>query len=99
MLKEKMALRSIWQRFTASVIPVVRADDEPEEADLVNPQAVLREECGAKPQLASLYGRFQKCSDRVQSKSQTTENCKEEFFDYLHELDHCVAHSLFNHLK
>lgn len=103
--------------FTA--FPTVHADDG-EEAELVNPQQVLRvsseianssyekhrninvfpqEECALKPQLASLFGRYQKCTDRVQSKTQTTENCSEEFFDYLHELDHCVAHSLFDHLK
>lgn len=58
----------------------------------------FQQTCGTTAHVASLYGRYQSCSDRVNSKSQTTETCTEEFFDYLHELDHCVAHSLWSKL-
>lgn len=39
------------------------------------------------------------CTERVNSKSKTTETCNEEFQDFLHCVDHCVAHNLFKHLK
>lgn len=55
--------------------------------------------CKTKGHIQGLYNKYQKCNDRVNSKSQTTEQCTEEFFDYLHELDHCVAHSLWSNLK
>ncbi|XP_017848693.1 cytochrome b-c1 complex subunit 6, mitochondrial [Drosophila busckii] len=77
--------------------PVVRADDE--EAELVDPQTALREKCQTKGHIESLYNKYQECNDRVNSRSKTTENCMEELFDYVAELDHCVAHSLFPKLK
>ncbi|KAH8417344.1 hypothetical protein KR222_009155 [Zaprionus bogoriensis] len=78
-------------------LPVVKADDE--EAELVDPQATLRESCQTKGHIESLYNKYQECNDRVNGRSKTTETCVEELFDYVAELDHCVAHSLFNKLK
>lgn len=49
--------------------------------------------------MQSLYSKYTECNDRVNSRSKTTEVCAEELIDYLHELDHCVAHSLFSKLK
>ncbi|XP_030370561.1 cytochrome b-c1 complex subunit 6, mitochondrial [Scaptodrosophila lebanonensis] len=76
--------------------PVVKADDE---EDLVDPQTALREKCQTKGHIESLYTKYQECNDRVNSRSKTTETCMEELFDYVAELDHCVAHSLFSKLK
>ncbi|EDW66489.1 cytochrome b-c1 complex subunit 6, mitochondrial [Drosophila novamexicana] len=78
-------------------LPVVKADDDEEE--LVDPQAALRDKCQAKGHIESLYNKYQECNDRVNSRSKTTETCMEELFDYVAELDHCVAHSLFSKLK
>ncbi|KAM7362752.1 ubiquinol-cytochrome c reductase 11 kDa subunit [Cochliomyia hominivorax] len=77
-------------------MPVVRADDDEE---LVDPQTTLREQCKAKGNIEALYNKYQACNDRVNSRTKTTETCIEELFDYVTELDHCVAHSLFSKLK
>ncbi|XP_017028875.1 cytochrome b-c1 complex subunit 6, mitochondrial-like [Drosophila kikkawai] len=77
-------------------LPMVKAD---EEEELVDPQETLREKCQAKEHIKSLYDNYQECNDRVNGKSKTTETCVEELFDFVAELDHCVAHSLFSKLK
>lgn len=77
-------------------LPVIKADDEEE---LVDPADTLREKCNAKGHIEALYKKFQECEDRVNGRSKTTETCEEELFDYIGELDHCVAHSLFSKLK
>ncbi|XP_020799191.1 cytochrome b-c1 complex subunit 6, mitochondrial-like [Drosophila serrata] len=77
-------------------LPLVKADDEDE---LVDPQETLRDKCREKKHIESLFNKYQKCNDRVNGKSNTTETCIEELFDYVAELDHCVAHTLFSKLK
>lgn len=32
------------------------------------------------------------CTERVESKSNTSENCTEELFDFIHCVDHCVRY-------
>ncbi|EDW84870.1 uncharacterized protein Dwil_GK14352 [Drosophila willistoni] len=86
-----MSFRSLFS------MPVVKAEDEEEE--LVDPQTALRESCQTKGHIESLYNKYQECNDRVNGRSKTTETCVEELFDYVAELDHCVAHSLFAKLK
>lgn len=49
--------------------------------------------------MESLFSKYQECNDRVNGRTRTTETCVEELFDYLHELDHCVAHTLWSKLK
>ncbi|XP_059609294.1 cytochrome b-c1 complex subunit 6, mitochondrial-like [Phlebotomus argentipes] len=78
------------------LLPRVHAQDDEE---LVDPQQVLREKCALVPKVESLFSKYQECNDRVNSRTKTTENCQEELFDYLHELDHCVSHTLFSKLK
>uniref|UniRef100_A0A1L8E1M2 Cytochrome b-c1 complex subunit 6 n=2 Tax=Nyssomyia neivai TaxID=330878 RepID=A0A1L8E1M2_9DIPT len=87
-------LGKVWQNF--QVLPKVHAQDDEE---LVDPQHVLREQCAQKPKVEALFSKYQECNDRVNSRSKTTETCTEELFDYLHELDHCVTHTLFSKLK
>lgn len=78
-----------------SFLPTVKAQEE----DIVDPQTVLREKCAEHGNAPRLFEKYQACNDRVNSKSQTTETCVEELFDYLHELDHCVNKTLFSKLK
>ncbi|KAH8307152.1 hypothetical protein KR044_006063 [Drosophila immigrans] len=78
-------------------LPVVRADDD--EAELVDPQASLRDSCKEKSHIESLFNKYQECKDRVNGRKKTTETCVEELYDYVSELDHCVAHHLFSKLK
>ncbi|KAH8244586.1 hypothetical protein KR038_008915 [Drosophila bunnanda] len=88
-----MAFRS-W--FSPMALPMVKADDAEE---LVDPQDSLRERCQAKKHIKELFNKYQECNDRVNGKSNTTETCVEELFDYVTELDHCVARNLFSKLK
>ncbi|XP_066257624.1 cytochrome b-c1 complex subunit 6, mitochondrial [Euwallacea similis] len=80
-------------------LPTVKAQEDEEEADLVDPQAVLREKCSETSHCKSLAEKYQACNDRVRSRSQTAETCVEELFDLLHAVDHCVTAELFTKLK
>lgn len=60
---------------------------------------IRQESCAEKPNLQALYAKYQECNDRVNSKKETAETCAEELHDYIHELDHCVNHTLFSKLK
>uniref|UniRef100_A0A336LZS3 Cytochrome b-c1 complex subunit 6 n=1 Tax=Culicoides sonorensis TaxID=179676 RepID=A0A336LZS3_CULSO len=79
------------------VFPSVKAQEEEEE--LVDQQEALREKCRQEPHTKHLLEKYQACNDRVNSRSQTTETCVEEIWDYLHALDHCVSATLFTKLK
>ncbi|XP_065074821.1 cytochrome b-c1 complex subunit 6, mitochondrial [Ochlerotatus camptorhynchus] len=83
------------RRFLSSLFPTVKAQEE----DIVDPQGVLREKCAEHGQAPRLWEKYQACNDRVNSRSNTTETCVEELFDYLHELDHCVTKTVFSKLK
>ncbi|KAK9501504.1 hypothetical protein O3M35_012216 [Rhynocoris fuscipes] len=81
--------------FFTKVVPSVKAQEDDDE--LVDPQDTLRAECA--PKCTSYKEKLDKCNDRVNSRSQTTETCMEELFDYLHCVDGCVAKTLFTKLK
>lgn len=81
------------------ILPVVKAEDEPEEEELVDPQQTLRDSCNEEKKIQALREKYDTCNDRVNSRSKTTETCVEELFDYLHEVDHCVTKTLFSKLK
>ncbi|KAL1501776.1 hypothetical protein ABEB36_007041 [Hypothenemus hampei] len=76
---------------------IVKADDD--EAELVDPQQVLRDQCLETAHCKTLADKYQACNDRVRSRSETTETCVEELFDLLHAVDHCVTKDLFSKLK
>ena len=59
----------------------------------------FQENCGKLTKISGLYDKYQACNDRVNSKKNTTETCTEELFDYIGELDSCVAKTLFSKLK
>lgn len=80
-------------------IPKVHAETpEEEEEDLVDPQTVLREEC-ASAHCQALKDKLDSCTERVNSRKQTTESCFEEVVDFMNCVDHCVAPKLFAQLK
>ncbi|CAH0394391.1 unnamed protein product [Bemisia tabaci] len=81
--------------FKLPSLPVIKADDE----ELVDPQNVLREKCNQDHHAQELFKRLEDCNARVRSRKKTTEMCDEELIDYLHHIDHCVAKTLFEHLK
>ncbi|KAG6446835.1 cytochrome b-c1 complex subunit 6, mitochondrial isoform X1 [Manduca sexta] len=82
------------------IVPVVKAEEEEvEEEELVDPQGALREQCAQKADAQNLWGKYQECNDRVNSRSNTAETCEEELIDYLHVLDKCVTKDLFKRLK
>ncbi|XP_041475477.1 cytochrome b-c1 complex subunit 6, mitochondrial-like [Lytechinus variegatus] len=74
-------------------------DDEEEEEELEDPRDKMREECETSGHCAALKDAYDTCTDRVSSKSNTEETCTEEFFDFLHCVDHCVAPQTFKHYK
>ncbi|XP_010892087.1 cytochrome b-c1 complex subunit 6, mitochondrial [Esox lucius] len=75
------------------------ADGEEEEEDMVDPLETIREKCEASEHCAHAREKLEACTSRVSSRSNTTEECTEELFDFLHARDHCVAHKLFHHIK
>lgn len=68
-----------------------------EEEELVDPHVVLKEECAGR--CTNYKQKLDECNDRVSSRSQTTETCAEELFDFVHCVDHCVAKDIFSKLK
>ncbi|XP_044763799.1 cytochrome b-c1 complex subunit 6, mitochondrial [Coccinella septempunctata] len=92
-----MVFENFFSRFTKSL--TVKAQEEAEEEDVVDPQEVLRAECRETEHCKHLADILQQCTDRVNSKTHTTETCAEELFDLLHAIDHCVTPKLFGQLK
>ncbi|XP_039271688.1 cytochrome b-c1 complex subunit 6, mitochondrial-like [Styela clava] len=74
-------------------------DDEEEEEDLVDPMDAVKETCNNIPECSPYREELVRCEDRVNSRSQTEEDCVQELFDFLHCADHCVADRLFSMLK
>ncbi|XP_072275362.1 cytochrome b-c1 complex subunit 6, mitochondrial [Pyxicephalus adspersus] len=77
---------------------------EPEEEQVrqagpPDPLNVVREHCEQSEKCVRAREKLELCETRVNSRSQTEEQCVEELFDFLHARDHCVAHKLFNNLK
>ncbi|KAK7574469.1 hypothetical protein V9T40_011660 [Parthenolecanium corni] len=79
--------------------PVVRADDDDDEEELVDPFVPIRENCKKREKAIALRKKYDECNARVRSKKKTAETCEEELHDLVKVLDHCVAESLFDHVK
>ncbi|KAM5125211.1 cytochrome b-c1 complex subunit 6, mitochondrial isoform 1-T1 [Mantella aurantiaca] len=73
--------------------------EEEEEQELVDPLNTVRDQCERSEKCVKMRETLDLCETRVSSRSQTSEECVEELFDFLHARDHCVAHKLFKHLK
>ena len=67
------------------------AKEQEEEEELVDYQEVLKEKCAALPGCSKLQEELESCNDRVSSRSNTTEECSQELFDFIHCVDHCVS--------
>ncbi|XP_008545652.1 cytochrome b-c1 complex subunit 6, mitochondrial [Microplitis demolitor] len=88
---------SFLQNFVGRFVPRVKADDE--DAELVDPQKVLREKCSQEPKCVKFQERLTTCNNRVNSRKKTEETCLEELIDYVNCVDHCASHDLFSKLK
>lgn len=64
---------------------------EEEEEDPVDPREELDEKCGDTLKCSKLREVMDECTERVNSKSNTTETCVQELFDFIHCVDHCVS--------
>ncbi|KAF6209259.1 hypothetical protein GE061_015025 [Apolygus lucorum] len=84
----------LWSWFS---VPAVAAQAEEEEEELVDPQDTLKQAC--EPKCANWKSKLEGCNERVNSRSNTTESCLEELFDFLHCVDGCVVKDLFTKLK
>ncbi|KAL7303072.1 cytochrome b-c1 complex subunit 6, mitochondrial-like [Trichogramma pretiosum] len=91
-------LFNFFSSFMERLAPVVKAEEE-EEAELVDPQKILREKCQATSKCVALQDKLNTCNDRVNSRTKTEETCLEEVIDFVSCVDHCAAKTLFHHLK
>ena len=64
----------------------------------MDPREELDEKCGDTLKCSKLREVMDECKERVNSKSNTTETCVQELFDFIHCVDHCVAKNLFKKL-
>jgi len=69
------------------------------DEDLVDVKETLTEKCRDDSHCAHYREELEKCEERVNSRSNTTETCEQELFDFIHCVDHCVSKTLFKHLK
>ena len=91
-------MASILEKFFPKVKAEEEEEEEEEEEDLVDPGTVIKEKC-AEDHCTKYKARLDECTDRVNSKSNTTETCFEEILDFYHCVDHCAAKELFNNVK
>lgn len=56
-----------------------------------DPLETVREKCEQTEHCVHTRERLEACETRVGSRSETTEDCTEELFDFLHARDHCVS--------
>lgn len=62
-----------------------------QEEDPEDHQEVLKEKCAELPKCTKFREELETCTDRVTSKTKTTETCEQELFDFVHCVDHCVS--------
>ncbi|ESN95026.1 hypothetical protein HELRODRAFT_114981 [Helobdella robusta] len=62
-----------------------------EEKELVDPMNPLKEECSQSSHCLHLKDELDRCTERVTSRTKTTETCTQELFDFIHCVDHCVC--------
>eukprot|EP00794_Sanderia_malayensis_P011121 gene11121-12291_t len=74
-------------------------EEEEEEEDLVDPMDALQESCTSSVSCKPLLKEFEKCEERVTSRSKTEETCLPEFLDFVKCRDKCVSRDLFSKLK
>lgn len=62
-----------------------------EEEDAEDPLDVLKEKCSELSKCSKFREEMDTCTDRVTSKTKTSETCMQELFDFVHCVDHCVS--------
>ena len=62
-----------------------------ERLSFQDPQDVLKEECALKKECVKLQEELDRCTERVNSRTNTSETCAQELYDFLHCVDHCVS--------
>ena len=82
---------SVFPCYTYVVNNPCHPQEEEEEEDAVDPREELDEKCGDTLKCSKLREVLDECTDRVNSKSNTTETCVQELFDFVHCVDHCVS--------
>jgi ubiquinol-cytochrome c reductase subunit 6 len=80
------------------IVPKVKAEEEEEEEDLVDPAVEIKEKC-ADSHCTKVQTRLNECNARVNSKTETTETCFEEILDFYHCVDHCAGEKIFATFK
>jgi ubiquinol-cytochrome c reductase subunit 6 len=65
--------------------------EEEEEEEPVDLAPGIREKCGQTSHCNSFKMKLETCTQRVQQYPTHGETCSEEFFDFLHCIDHCVS--------
>ena len=56
-----------------------------------DPQDTLKEECALKKECVKLQEELDRCTERVNSRTNTSETCAQELYDFVHCVDHCVS--------
>uniref|UniRef100_A0A3B3S585 Cytochrome b-c1 complex subunit 6 n=1 Tax=Paramormyrops kingsleyae TaxID=1676925 RepID=A0A3B3S585_9TELE len=74
-------------------------DEVPTSTRVTDPLETVREKCEQTEHCVHTRERLEACESRVGSRSNTTEDCTEELFDFLHARDHCVSQKVFGSLK
>ncbi|XP_062852598.1 cytochrome b-c1 complex subunit 6, mitochondrial [Trichomycterus rosablanca] len=74
-------------------------EEEEEEEEMVDPLETIRQKCTEAEHCVHTKEKLELCETRVGSHPDTTEECTEELFDFLHARDHCVSHKLFHSVK
>lgn len=92
-------VRKLFHETVQAKEPPKKEEEEEESDEISDPMEELREKCAKMKGTKDLFKLLQDCNDRVSSKSQTTETCEQELFDFVHERDHCVSKTLFSKLK
>uniref|UniRef100_A0A8B9JH43 Ubiquinol-cytochrome C reductase hinge domain-containing protein n=1 Tax=Astyanax mexicanus TaxID=7994 RepID=A0A8B9JH43_ASTMX len=67
--------------------------------DVWDPLESIREKCEQTEHCVHARQRLEACEARVGSRSETTEDCTEELFDFLHARDHCVRTHTHSHTQ
>jgi len=65
-------------------------EEEEEEEDIVDPHDTMKASCTGTDKCSKLKAVLDECTDRVNSKSNTSESCYEEVIDLIQCVDHCL---------
>ena len=70
---------------------VEQEQEQQQEEEPVDLSPELREKCGQSHHCNPFKIKLETCTQRVQEYPSHGETCSDEFFDFLHCVDHCVS--------